>query len=143
MLIRTPFLKGEDGYGSVPLTKENNRDVYRFWKNNIETDELLQRPPSSYGGWLRTWGQFARLCIAAKFVLPGDLVKDGSLFACFEEREFLECFLHYYRIRGRPGTVSSKAIQLNKMCTASYGYFMSVGRHQSAGRIKDNSAVSS
>lgn len=142
MLIRTAFLPGEKGYGSVPLTRFNNRDVYIFWKNNIETEQMQGRTPSQWEAWRRTWGQFSRVCIVAKFVTADDLVREGFLFQCFSRRELLECFLHYYRLRGRPGTVSSKAIQLNKMCNASYNYFMRKGQVRIAGKIKDNSSVS-
>lgn len=142
MLMKMPFKPGETGYGSVPLTKENNRDVHRFWKNNVETEEMCGRSSPSWPGWLRVWGQFARVCIASKYVAANDLVREGYFFGCFQKREFLECFLHYYRMRGRPGTVSSKALQLNKMAGAAYTYFMSTGEHETAGRVKENIAVS-
>jgi len=143
MLKRTPFLPGEKGYGSVPLTSANNRDVYLYWKDHVQLEESQGRTPSTFVPCCRTWGQFARVCIVAKFVTADDLVREGYLFQCFSKREFLECFLHYYRLRGRPGTVSSKAIQLNKMCNAAYGYFLHKGQGEIAGKIKGNSAVSS
>lgn len=141
-MIVSPFGEADKGYKSVPLNERNNHDVYRFWKNNIETEELCGRTKPSYAGWLRVWGQYARVCVAFKKVDAKDLVKEGYFFQCFEERDYLECFLHYYRLKGQPGTVGSKAIQLNKMATAAYSYFMSIGECIAAGRVKDNIQVS-
>lgn len=142
LLEISPFGESEQGYKAIPLNEKNNHDVYRFWKNNIETEELCGRKKPSYPGWLRVWGQYARVCIAFKHVSAKDLVRVGYFYGCFEERKYLECFLHYYRLRGQPGTVSSKAIQLNKMAMSAYAYFMSTGENRAAGRVKENIQVS-
>lgn len=138
----TKFGNGKDGYDSVALTRHNNRDVLKFWKDMVELDESQGRVPSQYTAWLRTWGQYARLCIASGFVDERELVQEGNLFVCLTNRKLLGIFVDYYRLRGRPGTVASKAIQLNKLSDSAANYYLGKGRHQEVGLIKENIKVS-
>lgn len=140
MLEREPF--AERGYASLPLTHENNHDVKRFYQIKIETSALQGRIPTQYESWLRTWGQYARCCIAGRVVSKTNLVKEGYLFQCFTNRDFLKMFLGYYGVRGQPGTVGRQAQMLNKLCNIAHSYFLSIGKIEEAGLIQENAEVS-
>ena len=94
MLERSKFKAGEVGYASVPLNELNNRDIHRFWKNEVEQEILQGRIPSQWDGWLRTWGQFARMAIVCGITKADDLVKEGEMFNLFSRRyAFREKFI--------------------------------------------------
>jgi len=142
MLESTPFKQGDPGYASIPLSHHNNSDVKRFWEINIETSAIQGRNREIYEGWVRMWGQYARLCVAGNVVKTSDLFREGALYKCFTNRDFLKMFLCYYGVRGRPGTVGRQAQQLNKFCNAAHSYFTTKRNTTDAGLITENSEVS-
>lgn len=142
MLERGRFKRGECGYGSIPFSEHNNHDVYRFWNNKIKQDELAGKIPSQWEGWLRTWGQFARVCVAYKIIRVEDLVKEGRLYRLLENRDLIEIFIRYYSIRGSEGTVACKAIQLNRLGASAVTYFEAREPRIIASNIKENMEVS-
>jgi len=63
MTISGRFKPGEVGYASIPFNENNNNDIHLFWDKYIRVEELNGNKVSQWEAWLRTWGQFARLCV--------------------------------------------------------------------------------
>lgn len=46
MLVNSKFMKGAVGYAPVPLSEDNNRDVWSFWCDSVEQEQVQGRQPT-------------------------------------------------------------------------------------------------
>lgn len=132
---------GGYGYAAFPLTHHNNHDVNRFYQYKIDSSPLQEIVPTQYEAWLRTWGQFTRWCIAGGLISKTDGVREGALFECLTDRDFVEKFIEYYDTRGSRHTACRQAHKLKEICNIAHRYFLSKKKVEEAGLIQENSEV--
>lgn len=117
----SPRQPGEKGYAAIPIDEGNNCDLARIWGAKFQPG-VARGGKASYVHLKGTLGQYARLGVCLKEVDIRHLWKPGALFSLLLSRRVIRIFMSYFRIRGRPTTVSNKAANL-KLAAQYAGFY--------------------
>jgi hypothetical protein len=125
-----PRKQGEQGYAALPISEKNNSDMERIYSIRYFPMASRGQPTSAYPNLKSCLGQYTRLCVCLKLIDLHDVWKPGSLFQLLLNREAIQIFVTYFRLRGQPTTVSNKAANLKKTVQHAAMFFGDQPRKQ-------------